>query len=467
MCLWAVARSRPTIHMAEGVRPPAFFKHLVGLVSFGVLLGAAFTTEAAPSSNVAYRRIDVQDAATGELFPAALWYPTRAAPAPLFLTGSLSRCRLPAMLCGLIAFEMRVANNAPPADGKFGFIVISHGAGGLSLNHRDLAVALASHGYVVAAPTHPRGKDNDISGVGVWVGRPKQVSRVIDALLKDGELGSHIQPERIGVVGHSNGGYTALAVAGAKPSLAAIVAHCRQHPDDSKFCSYGGAATREATRKVGDIPDVRDPRVRAIVLMAPNTAPFTDDALAQVAVPVRVYGAERDDLTLVRYHAERLAKALPSQTEYVLVQRAGHFLVCRELPWDTDTRGRGGRARPGRLGSRCDARGDEFRDRWLLRSKAAVGPNTVDKRCAADAVMWLTRFQRWVSLPRAHWTTAAFGGVALLTAAGLLRHQGWAKPLAYPFAAALALSWIYAVWQVSHRGWAAQRQAVRATSAHS
>ena len=104
------------------MRPPAIFKHLVGLVSFGVLLGVAFTTEAAPSSNVAYRRIDVQDAATGELFPAALWYPTRAAPAPVFLTGSLSGCRLPTMLCRLIAFEMQVANNAPPADGKFGFI---------------------------------------------------------------------------------------------------------------------------------------------------------------------------------------------------------------------------------------------------------------------------------------------------------------------------------------------------------
>jgi pimeloyl-ACP methyl ester carboxylesterase len=175
-------------------------------------------------------------------------------------------------------------------------------------------------------------EDNDISGVGVLIGRPKQVSRVIDTLLGDAELGSHIQQERIGVVGHSNGGYTALAVVGAKPSPAASVAHCRQHPDDSKFCSSGGAATREATRKVGDIPDVRDPRVRAIVLMAPNTAPFTDDALARVAVPVRVYGAERDDLTLVRYHAERLAKALPSQTEYVLVQRAGHFSFVASFP---------------------------------------------------------------------------------------------------------------------------------------
>jgi predicted dienelactone hydrolase len=314
--------------VAERVRPAAIFKHLVGLA----LLGAAFTTQAAPSSNVAYRRIEVQDAITDELFPAALWYPTRAAPATVYLTGSLAGCRLPAMLCRLVAFEMQVASNAPPADGKFGLIVVSHGAGGLSLNHRDLAMALASHGYVVVAPTHPRGENNDISGVSVWVGRPKQVSRVVDALLEDAELGPRIERERIGVVGHSNGGYTALAVAGAKPSPAASVAHCQRHPDDFRFCSYGGAATREATRKVGDIPDVRDPRVRAIVLMAPNAAPFTDDALAQVVVPVRLYGAERDDLTLVRYHAERLAKALPPQTEYVLVKRAGHFSFVASFP---------------------------------------------------------------------------------------------------------------------------------------
>ena len=316
--------------MSTARREDVFVAVVVGLVLVGVL--GVFTSEAAPSSNVAYRRIDVQDAVTGERFPVALWYPTRAPRAPLFLTGSLSECRLPTMLCRWIAFEMQVASHAPPADGKFGVIVISHGAAGLSLNHRDLAMALASHGYVVAAPTHPRGQDNDISGISVWVGRPKQVSRVIDALLDDASLGPRIQRERIGVVGHSNGGYTALAVAGAKPSPAASVAHCRQHPDDSRFCSSGGAATREAIRKVGDIPDVRDPRVRAIVVMAPNAVPFTNEALAQVAVPVRVYGAERDDLTLVRYHAERLAKALPSQTEYVLVQRAGHFSFVTSFP---------------------------------------------------------------------------------------------------------------------------------------
>jgi len=227
---------------------------------------------------------------------------------------------------------MPVAHEAPVAAGNFGVIVVSHGAGGMALLHRDLAMALASQGYVVAAPTHPRGKGNDISGVGVWVGRPKQVSRVIDTVLGDGTLGSHIERERIGVVGHSNGGYTALAVAGAQPSRSAEAAHCREHPDDAKFCGYGGTAAREAAREVSaNLPELRDPRVRSIVLMAPNAARFTDDALAKVTVPVLVYGAEKDDLTRVRYHAERLVRALP-QVECVVVKGAGHFSFVASFP---------------------------------------------------------------------------------------------------------------------------------------
>jgi predicted dienelactone hydrolase len=226
---------------------------------------------------------------------------------------------------------MPVAHKAPLAAGNFGAIIVSHGAGGMALLHRDLAMALASQGYVVAAPTHPRGTGNDISGVGVWVGRPRQVSRVIDTVLEDGTLGPHVERERIGVVGHSNGGYTALAVAGAQPSASAETAHCREHPDDAKFCGYGGAAAQEAQREVGHLPELRDPRIRSIVLMAPNAARFTDDALAKVTVPVLVYAAEKDDLTRVRYHAERLVRALP-QAECVLVKGAGHFSFLAGFP---------------------------------------------------------------------------------------------------------------------------------------
>lgn len=296
-----------------------------------LLLCLTATVEAAPPWNVGYRTIAVQDPLTAEPFPVVLWYPTSATPTALFVTGSLSLCRLPAILCRAIAYEMPVAPNAPVAAGGFGVIVISHGAGGMALLHRDLAMALASQGYVVAAPTHARGKGDDISGVEVWVGRPKQVSRVIDAVLADEELGAHIERGRIGVVGHSNGGYTALAVAGAQPSPGAAGVHCREHPDDARFCGYGGAAARNASREVGQLPELRDPRVRSIVLMAPNAVPFTDDALAKVTVPVLVYAAEKDDLTRLPYHGERLARTVP-RVECVLVKGAGHYAFLTSFP---------------------------------------------------------------------------------------------------------------------------------------
>ena len=50
-------------------------------------------------------------------------------------------------------------------------------------------------------------------------------------------------------------------------------------------------------------------------------------------------------------------------------------------------------------------------------------------------------------------TTAGLGVAALLRAGGLLLLKVWAKHLAYTFAAGLALSWVYAGWQVAVRGW--------------
>ena len=268
---------------------------------------------------------------TGESFPVALWYPTSAAPAPLFVTGSLVACRLPAILCRQITFGMTAAPDGPVAAGAFGLIVVSHGAGGVALLHRDLAVALASHGYIVAAPTHPRGTGDDVTGVPVLVGRPKQVSRVIDAILEDGALGAHVDRRRIGLVGHSNGGYTMLAVAGAQPTPGAEGAHCREHPDDVPFCGSGTAATRKAAREIGQIPDLRDPRVRAVVVMAPNVVRFTDEALARVTVPVLVYAGEQDDLTRLPYHGTRLARVLP-RVDCVVVKGAGHFSFLASFP---------------------------------------------------------------------------------------------------------------------------------------
>jgi len=103
-----------------------------------VLLGLCFAVEAASSSNVGYRRIEIQDTVIGETFPVRHLVSDQCA--------AEQSCACP--------YNMRVARAAAPTDGKFGMVVISHGSGGDALAHRDLAMALASDGYVVAAPMH-------------------------------------------------------------------------------------------------------------------------------------------------------------------------------------------------------------------------------------------------------------------------------------------------------------------------
>src|SRR5207244_12925069 len=93
-------------------------RHVVAIAV--VVLALVAAAEAAPPSNVGYRKLEIHDTVTGELYPVALWYPTLAAPAPLFLTASLSPCGLPAILCRLMAFELPVAADAAAAGGASG-----------------------------------------------------------------------------------------------------------------------------------------------------------------------------------------------------------------------------------------------------------------------------------------------------------------------------------------------------------
>jgi predicted dienelactone hydrolase len=272
--------------------------------------------------NAGFRQMTIQDPFFKEPFPVSIWYPT-AMEAKVTMMGP---------------YEMVIAPGAMIAKGKFGLIVISHGSGSGSLNHRDLAIHLAAHGYVVAAPEHPKDNYRDMSGVGsyeVWAGRPRQISATIDALLGDQVFGLNINPGRIGVVGHSSGGYTALAVIGGKADMANLLRHCKDHPDDANFCSFGGARTRQAASPIPTttaIPDLLDRRVKAAVAMAPVGALFDASSFEGVNLPVRIYCADRDTLLPCRTHAEKIYKSLSREAEYVVLQNANHYSFIAPFP---------------------------------------------------------------------------------------------------------------------------------------
>ena len=213
-----------------------------------------------------------------------------------------------------------------------GLIVLSHGLGGSELVHSRLAEALAAHGYLVAALRHPG--DNWMDGSLLkktperyFFERPRQVSRIIDALMADPTWKDRIARDakgpRIGALGHSAGGYTVLALAGGIPDLAQSNRHCREEgKDDPLFCRTGSSERPAVPPQAG--PPLKDDRVRAVVAMAPVGVLFTAESLAKVQVPVAIYAGVKDRWLVPRFHAMWVAKNV-SGAELHMVPNAWHF----------------------------------------------------------------------------------------------------------------------------------------------
>jgi predicted dienelactone hydrolase len=237
-----------------------------------------------------------------------------------------------------------VAPGAPASETRLkGLILISHGTGGTELNHHNLGTRLARDGYLVAAVRHAgdNWQDRSLVTSGRYFSeRPRQLSRVLDALLASPEWGSRIPFDRIGAVGHSAGGYSVLALAGAQAEPARAARHCRTVQDDPSFCalakgpSVGPAGSSAAASQPAPAIDtvardaervsVPDSRIRAVVVLAPMAVVLTPESLTDIRVPVRVLLAEKDAVLNAAYHGANVVAHLPGARP-TTVAGAGHF----------------------------------------------------------------------------------------------------------------------------------------------
>ncbi|MFO1271901.1 MAG: hypothetical protein U1F50_09525 [Rubrivivax sp.] len=226
-----------------------------------------------------------------------------------------------------------VAPGALASDVKLkGLILLSHGTSGTELNHHNLGTRLARDGYLVAAVRHPgdNWQDRSLVTSGRYFSeRPLQLSRVLDALLASPEWGKRIPTEHIGAVGHSAGGYSVLALAGAQADRQRSAQHCRTVQDDPGYCSLAKGPGGEAPAVAPAAPDaqpvsVADRRIRAVVALAPMAVVFTPESLTGITVPVRVIMAEHDAVLNGKYHGQYVVANLP-RAQASTVAGAGHF----------------------------------------------------------------------------------------------------------------------------------------------
>lgn len=235
----------------------------------------------------------------------AIWYPADAAPE--WLDMGLSR--------------QHVARGAPVAGRDLPLIVISHGTGGGFVSHADTAIALASAGFVVAAPNHTGDNYGDDSYVGTrrWLtDRPRHIRRVVDYMRA--EWRDHARLDgRVGIFGFSAGAFTALVAIGGVPDLTRIAAHCRQAREL--------ACTLWKEPGSGPPPAwVHDPRISAAVVAAPGLGfSFAPEGLAHLTASVQLWSAADDAVVPYASNTGVVRRLMPSPPEYHDVPRAGHM----------------------------------------------------------------------------------------------------------------------------------------------
>ncbi|CAM3883918.1 hypothetical protein CCOS865_02984 [Pseudomonas reidholzensis] len=262
-------------------------------------------------------RLQLADPVDARPMQALAFYPTNADTHSLRIDG----------------YPLRVAEEAPVALGQFPLLVVSHGNTGSPLALHDLATALARQGFVVIALTHPGDNALDHSRLGTLsnlYGRPLQVSAAITAARADTLLGPYLNDGKVGVIGYSAGGETALILSGAQPDLDRLQRYCQERPNDADACKTHGVLISDRS----ELTPQADPRVGAVVLMAPLSLMFGRHALSSVHVPALIYSGDNDQLLALEHNADALARKLPVTPDYRLLAGAGHFVFM--APCDSE-----------------------------------------------------------------------------------------------------------------------------------
>ncbi|MCR9275878.1 MULTISPECIES: alpha/beta hydrolase family protein [Mameliella] len=282
--------------------------------------GAAFAGDHAAG----VRTLSVPSAERGTELDVTVWYPAASGGTPVTLGENI-------FFQGTAAMQ-----DAPVAPGQHPVIVLSHGAGlgGRPSAASWLATPLAEAGYIVAAPTHPGNTGPDRSAeqtMKLWQ-RPADLSRALDALEMAPDLTAHADLDRVGALGLSMGGNSALGLAGARIDPDLLAGYCDDAERNPSLCSWvrmSGVDLRAMDMTVAG-RDNSDDRIGFVMAIDPAPADvFAAESLAEVAVPVALVNLGQEAGIPATIRAAPLAQGIPG-ADYTVIEGATHAAMFPE-----------------------------------------------------------------------------------------------------------------------------------------
>jgi predicted dienelactone hydrolase len=230
---------------------------------------------------------------------------------------------------------------------RYPLVLLSHGATSVPWSLIWLGTYLAARGYIGAAVAHHG--DTSYEGEPLPQGfilmseRAKDMSVVLDRLLDDPKFGEHIDSQRIGAAGHSSGGETVITLAGGIFDPVNMRKYCEKRPQ-SAFCTSSPQIRanlerfeelRKKDRSLAELyarqnESYRDPRIRAVVALAPAVGPaFDKSGLDPVKIPVSIVVGSADKITPADEHAEHYAKLIRG-AKLRVIPNADHMIFGGE-----------------------------------------------------------------------------------------------------------------------------------------
>ncbi len=226
--------------------------------------------------------------------------------------------------------------------------IISHGLGSTPAGFAYLGRHLASHGFVAALPEHigsgaQQREDlfRGLSGTNVtlteFIERPLDVKQTLDKLeqLSQSELAGRLDVQRVGIIGHSFGGYTALVTAGATFNLARLFQLCSTA---LRFNSSVALQCLNRELPYFDVSLLKEPRIKAAIAMSPLTSlVFGPEGMGTIQVPTMILGGSRDIVTPF---------VLEQVHPFLWLKTKEKYLVNIDLAGHTSMDGTGGDVNP-------------------------------------------------------------------------------------------------------------------------